>query len=216
MPPPHFRVVPLNNVELLRNCSHWTHTFMLELYRWIGCLAWPSSSENTGRVAWVELLASFKCFSGMNVPVKHPSVDKCFTMTLIHPLVQDLTPLNEELVRFQAAIKALQQILKQTLLPKVTSHQLATGLGYYFQGEFGTVHGRPWIPCFEKAQKCLAQYLGKLEGTRLHQPLQIDSDIEVKISPYDAILKARTHLLGFNVLLKKGRPPEQFAPFEEA
>ena len=99
---------------------------MLELYRWIGCLAWPSSSENTGRVAWVELLASFKCFSGMNVPVKHPSVDKCFTMTRIHPLVQDLTPLNEELVRFQAAIKALQQILKQTLIPKVTSHQLTT------------------------------------------------------------------------------------------
>ena len=116
VPPTHFKVVPLHAAETLRWCSHWTHTFMQALYTWIGSLAWPSCSVNTGYVAWAELLASFKHFSGLNVPVKHPTVPHCFTLTQIHPLVQDLTALNAEITRFQSAIKALQQVLKQTVV----------------------------------------------------------------------------------------------------
>ena len=70
------------------------------------------------------------------------------------------------------------------------------------------------MPCFNKARDCLSKYFEKLEGPRLHQLLQIQTDHEVKISPYDAILNAKTHWLGFMVLVKKGKPPVQFSRFE--
>ena len=213
VPPTHFKVVPLHAAETLRWCSHWTHTFMQALYTWIGSLAWPSSSVNTGYVAWAELLASFKHFSGLNVPVKHPTVPHCFTLTQIHPLVQDLTALNAEITRFQSAIKALQQVLKQTVVPKDSSVQCASRLGYYFEGQLGTIHGRPWMPCFSQSRESLSKYFEKLEGTTLHQPLQIRTDRVVMTSPYDAILNTKTHFTGFMQLVKKGKPPVLFSPF---
>ena len=69
------------------------------------------------------------------------------------------------------------------------------------------------MPCFGQARESLNKYFEKLEGSKLHQPLQIQTDHEVKISPYDAILNTKTHFTGFNQLVKKGQPPVLFSPF---
>ena len=69
------------------------------------------------------------------------------------------------------------------------------------------------MPCFSQSRESLSKYFEKLEGTTLHQPLQIRTDRVVMTSPYDAILNTKTHFTGFMQLVKKGKPPVLFSPF---
>ena len=89
-------------------------------------------------------------------------------------------------------------------------------------------HPPPKNPCFARSadiarnrwetldavlRESLSKYFEKLEGTTLHQPLQIWTDRVVMTSPYDAILNTKTHFTGFMQLVKKGKPPVLFPPF---